>query len=122
MMNRAIITADWSVGARIYPFNETTETQRHRASRVARRFAAAARREDRLEHKLQETCWLAFQPVFVTREVGRHCRPMRRVGVGACAPDLGDPVPLWLRNSLCLCASVAIFFRGHDRSVTALIV
>jgi hypothetical protein len=47
---------------------------------------------------------LAFPWFFETRLIGRLCRPMRRVGVGACAQDLGNPVTLWLRN---LCVSVS---------------
>jgi len=56
---------------------------------------------------------LAFPRLFVPLRVGRRCRPKRRVGVGACAQDLGDPV---VRKPLCLGVSVARV-RRVDRSV-----
>src|SRR5438876_11284954 len=58
---------------------------------------------------------LAFPRFFMPPPIGRRCRPMRRVAVGACAPDLGDPVTQWFEN---LCVSVSLWQnRGLDRSV-----
>jgi len=35
---------------------------------------------------------LVFPRFFAPPQIGRRCRPMRRLAVGACAPDLGGPV------------------------------